>query len=102
MDGYPWIPHLAFIGIWVLKDIVLFPFLWRFYDPWQYRDWFDMIGRKGISLSQLNPKGHVRIHGERWQAKADGNELPIPKGQPICVKKISGLELAVENNVKDH
>jgi membrane protein implicated in regulation of membrane protease activity len=96
--------HLTwgFIGIWVLKDIVLFPFLWRFYDPTQYRDWFGMVGRKGIALSQLDPKGYVQIRGDLWQAEAAKTELAIAKGQTICVKEINGLQLIVKNNANDH
>ena len=30
------------LGFWMDKDIFLFPFLWRFYDPNQYPDRFQM------------------------------------------------------------
>ena len=56
------------LGLWVGKDIFLFPFLWRFYDPEQYPDRFRMVGRKGFTLTRLDPDGYVQVQGERWQA----------------------------------
>jgi membrane-bound ClpP family serine protease len=50
------------------KDIFLFPFLWRFHDPNQYPDRFRMVGRKGFTLTHLNPDGYVQVQEERWQA----------------------------------
>ena len=92
----------GFIGIWLLKDIALFPFLWRYYDPDHFRDRFAMVGRKGVALSSLDPKGYVQIRGERWQAKTDETELPIQAGEPVCVKEIKGIQLVVTSNSKDN
>ena len=83
------------LGFWVGKDIFLFPFLWRFYDPNQYPDRFRMVGRKGFALTSLNPDGYVLVQGERWQAGIYGENAFIKKGEAICVEAIEGLELAV-------
>ena len=55
--------YLAWVllGIWVGKDIILFPILWRFYDPSQHPDRFRMIGRKGIAVTRLSPDGYVSV-----------------------------------------
>ncbi|UCD82508.1 MAG: NfeD family protein [Desulfobacterales bacterium] len=83
------------LGFWVGKDIVLFPFLWRFYDPNQYPDRFRMVGRKGFALTRLNPDGYVQVQGERWQAGIAKGRAPIEKGEAIFVEAINGLKLTV-------
>jgi membrane protein implicated in regulation of membrane protease activity len=80
---------------WVGKDIILFPFLWRHYDPNQFPDRFRMVGRKGIALTRLNPDGYVQVQGERWQAQIFNGLVPIEKGEAICVKAAKGLKLTV-------
>ena len=81
---------------WVGKDIVLFPFLWRFYDPNQYPDRFQMVGRTGFALTRLNPDGYVRVQGERWQAAVAAGRAPIERNEAICVVAIDGLNLTVK------
>jgi membrane-bound ClpP family serine protease len=85
----------ALLGVWVAKDIFLFPILWRFYDPHQYPDRFRMIGRKGFALTCLNPGGYVLIKGERWQADVCEGNAPVEQGREICVEAVNGLKLTV-------
>jgi len=86
----------ALLGVWVGKDIFLFPFLWRFYDPSQQPDRFRMTGRTGFTLSRLDPEGHVLVKGERWQAAVCEGLAPIEQGRKIRVEAIRGLKLAVK------
>jgi membrane protein implicated in regulation of membrane protease activity len=83
------------LGIWVAKDILLFPFLWRFYDPDNYPDRFRMTGRRGIALTRLDPDGYVRVRGERWHAAVAEGEAVVEKGDAICVEAVNGLRLTV-------
>ena len=83
------------LGFWVGKDIFLFPFLWRFYDPNQYPDRFRMVGRKGFTLTRLNPDGYVQVQGERWKAGICEEHVSIERGDAICVEAINGLKLTV-------
>lgn len=83
------------IGLWVGKDLFLFPFLWRFYDPELYPDRFRMVGRTGVALTRLEPDGYVQVRGERWQASTAEGQAPIPRGEKICVQSIDGLKLSV-------
>ncbi|MEJ2166278.1 MAG: NfeD family protein [Desulfobacterales bacterium] len=85
----------ALLGVWVAKDIFLFPILWRFYDPHLYPDRFRMIGRRGFALTRLNPSGYVSVKGERWQADVSEEEAPVEQGREICVEAINGLKLTV-------
>jgi membrane-bound ClpP family serine protease len=84
------------LGVWVGKDIFLFPVLWRFYDPNLYPDRFRMIGRSGVALTPLNPDGYVQVQGERWQAEIADGQTPIEQGAKICVAAITGLKLTVK------
>jgi len=89
------------LGVWVAKDIVLFPFLWRFYDSHQHPDRFGMVGRTGVALTRLNPNGYAKVQGERWQAVVPDEQTPIEKGETVCVDGISGLELTVNSCTED-
>lgn len=53
-----------------------------------------MIGESGESISELNPMGTVRVHGEIWTAKTNGET--IAAGQKIKVTGIQNLTLQVE------
>ena len=89
------------LGFWVGKDIFLFPFLWRFYDPNYYPDRFRMIGRKGFTLTRLNPDGYVQVQGERWQASIYEEQASIEQGEAICIEAINGLKLTVRPCTED-
>ena len=67
------------LAFWVGKDIILFPFLWRSYDPDQYSDRFRMIGRNGFALTRLSPEGFVQVRGERWQAVVAQEQSPLSR-----------------------
>jgi membrane protein implicated in regulation of membrane protease activity len=86
---------------WMGKDIVLFLFLWRHYDPNHFPDRFRMVGRKGIALTRLNPDGYVQVQGERWQAEIFNELVPIDQDEAIWVKAINGLKLIVIPYIKD-
>ena len=89
------------LAFWIGKDLFLFPFLWRFYDPNQYPDQFDMVGRTGIALSCLNPDGYVRVRGERWQADIAEGQAPIEPGEEIWVEAVDSLKLTVKSCAED-
>lgn len=83
------------VGCWVGKDILMFPFLWRYYDPDYYSDRFKMTGRKGFTMTRLQPDGYVRVQAERWRAAAAEKNAPIEKGEPVLVVGVEGLKLTV-------
>jgi membrane protein implicated in regulation of membrane protease activity len=85
------------IGFWIIKDVILFPVVWRAYDwdrPSRSRS---MIGQQGIARERLAPSGYVRIHGELWRAEKMGDGPPIEAGQTVQVVKMDGLKLFVEH-----
>lgn len=52
-----------------------------------------MVGATGEALETFDSHGYVRVHSERWEAKA---LRPVVKGQPIRVCALEGLTVTVE------
>jgi len=91
------IPTWAFWGLiaaWVIKDLVLFPFVWKSFEPAAPAD--PMIGRTGVAEGILSPSGWIRIGGERWKAKVGDGCRPIQPGEAVRVDRVEGLTLIVE------
>lgn len=52
-----------------------------------------MIGEAGKAMTDMDPDGHVYVHGEIWSATAT---VAIPAGAPVRVVNVEGLHLTVE------
>jgi membrane-bound serine protease (ClpP class) len=52
-----------------------------------------MIGEIGIARTPLGPDGKVFVHGELWNASANGD---IAAGSRVRVKRVEGLRVIVE------
>jgi membrane protein implicated in regulation of membrane protease activity len=83
------------IGLWIAKDVALFPLTWRAYDQDHARPESSMIGVIGIAEEKLNPSGYIRIGGELWKAELAVKDLLIEKGEAVQVQGIRGLTLLV-------
>lgn len=57
-----------------------------------------LVGARGIAVSDLKPKGEVRVVGEFWQAKALDEE--IKAGEEVEVVDMEGLFLLVKHAKK--
>ena len=86
--GFPEYILWGSLGLWVGKDIVLFPFVGRYYDPGYPKDWFSMIGRQGVVHQPLAPKGSVCIKGELWAAETLDTGIAIGSGRAVVVRKL--------------
>ena len=83
-------------GIWVIKDVVLFPLVWRSYDWDNPGISVDMVGLTGIVKEPLSPVGRVQIKGELWKAEIIGSDREdIERGARVRVVERSGLVLYV-------
>lgn len=51
-----------------------------------------LVGEVGVAISDLTPRGLLRVHGEIWQAES---EEPIVKGEEAEVMQVIGLKLHV-------
>jgi membrane-bound serine protease (ClpP class) len=91
----PVLIFLVFIAIWILKDIILYPFTWKAYDVRRTSIEQALVGEKGIVIKSLNPEGHVRIKGEIWKAQIQSGGANIKKGSKVIVERANGLKLIV-------
>ena len=52
-----------------------------------------LVGATGVVVSTLSPQGQVRLRGETWKARTEGDILP--KDEPVEVLRVEGLTLLV-------
>jgi membrane protein implicated in regulation of membrane protease activity len=86
------------VGLWILKDILLYPVVGRYYDPNYPKDRFSMIGLSGVAQEPLKPTGYVRVRGELWKAKILDQQTHINAGESIIIRGVDGLTLLVDQN----
>lgn len=85
------------LGLWVVKDLALFPILRVAYEPAGGSGGAEnLIGALGTVSSDLDPEGWVRIGAERWRARVAREQAPVPAGAAVRVTAVEGLELRVE------
>jgi membrane protein implicated in regulation of membrane protease activity len=88
----------SFVAFWVVKDLILFPVVWRAYDQERRDDASSMVGSRGTAEDRLDPSGYIRVHGELWKAEVMGGSPSIGKGEKVTVRGIRGLTLLVESD----
>lgn len=84
------------IILWTIKDIAMFPVVWRAYDQSRPGDATSIVGMRGVATERLAPSGYVQIRGELWRAETMEGDSPIEKGERIRVMEIRGLTLLVQ------
>ena len=87
-----------FIALWITKDIILYPFVWRAYDSYG-KNMHAMTGMKGIVIEKLSPSGYIKLQGESWRAELI-NGGTVEKGTIVDVIDVRGLTLFVEPEEK--
>ncbi|MFQ5801609.1 MAG: NfeD family protein [Candidatus Methylomirabilales bacterium] len=93
------LPLWAAVGLfllWVIKDLILFPFIRQAYESNGKGGTKRLIGARGIAEERLAPSGYVRVAGELWQAEIVQSDEPIPKGSPVRVRAVRGLTLLIQ------
>jgi len=55
-----------------------------------------IIDEIGIAVSNIDPEGQVKIHGEYWKARSDE---PIKKNEKIIVLEVERLELIIKKQI---
>ena len=95
-------PRLAVLlfGLWVLKDIALFPVLRIGYETRGPGADAMLVGASGVAQEDLRPDrvGYVRVGAELWRARLDGGSAAaeIRQGTPVRVTALRDLTLSVE------
>jgi membrane protein implicated in regulation of membrane protease activity len=89
-------PRLAalFLGLWVLKDLALYPFVRKAYEPRSGGGADALVGSLATASDRLDPDGYVRVGHELWRARVRGGAAE--KGAPVRVLEVRGLTLVVE------
>jgi len=89
---------LIIILLWIVKDIAVFPFVWKAYSEKDHDKLSSILKQQGVAIDDINPKGFVKINGEIWQAELVDPHVPITKGQVIEVVEITKLKLKVRKH----
>ena len=84
------------LGVWILKEIALFPLVRRAYEPGDPSGTASMIGRAAIVTERLDREGTVRVGPELWWACLPPGAEPAEKGAEVTVRAVEGLTLHVE------
>ena len=89
-------PRLAalFMALWVLKDLALYPFVRRAYEPRSGGGADALLGALATARDRLDPEGYVRVGHELWRARL--REGVAERGASLRVLDVSGLTLVVE------
>ena len=82
--------------MWIAKEVIIFPFVWRAYDQNQPGISRLMLGDRGVAKERLAPTGYIQVQGELWRAEKIGSGPPIEKGEFVRVEKMQGLKLFVK------
>jgi|GEM_PF-278498 membrane protein implicated in regulation of membrane protease activity len=81
--------------IWIIKDIALFPLVWRAYDPEATPRGNTLVGGVARVVQELSPEGVVEIQGELWRARSAQQDLRLQKDSLVHVTAMQGLLLEV-------
>jgi len=92
---------VGIIALWAVKDIAMFPVVWRAYDQSRPEDATFIVGMQGIAKDRLAPSGYIRIRGELWRAEVMEGGKPIERGKRVLVMGIEGLTLLVRPEEKE-
>lgn len=82
------------VAAWVVKDALLYPLLWRSYDP-AFPSAHAMAGERGVAVERIDPTGYARVRGELWRAELAPGVEPVDAGLPLLVEMARDLTLVV-------
>ena len=91
---------IGFLIVWVVKDLVVYPFIRYAYEGNTKAGTEQLIGNKGVASERLAPEGYIKIQGELWKAQAKHD--PIPQDEAVKVTGARGMTLIVEAESKGH
>ncbi len=96
-----WVPFPAWIfwsliGLWVFKDVLMFPLVKHAYDWDRAGRTNPLVGATGMARDRLAPSGYVQIRGELWRGEVAHGERPIEPGEAVRVLEVQGLTLLVK------
>ena len=84
------------VFVWVAKDVILYPFVWRAYDQPREEDADAMIGACCVAKERMALSGYVLVRGELWKAELTAGSRLVEKGERVRVRETRGLTLIVK------
>ncbi|MCL5736903.1 MAG: hypothetical protein M1274_15260 [Actinobacteria bacterium] len=84
------------LALWILKDIALYPKLWRAYAFDDNSPLRKLVGLEATVVLRLDPVGYVRVEGELWKAEIRNHDRGAERGERTRVVDIRGTTLIVE------
>ena len=94
--GLPDWAAAGIVALWVIKDVVLFPFVRIAYQTGSPGGASRLLGARGTAQDALKPSGYVRISSELWRAELHPGSPPVEPGDRVRVLSVHGLTLLVE------
>jgi membrane protein implicated in regulation of membrane protease activity len=86
---------LICFGAWMLKDLLLYPWLRSAYEVSTHIGSKTLIGYKGVAESPLAPEGLIRVRGELWRAVAIPRDVVIQTGIAVEIIDANGMTVFV-------
>jgi membrane-bound ClpP family serine protease len=86
----------AILFLWITKDIIMYPFVWRAYDKWDTDTTGSLIGLQGRVIECLSPSGYVKVRGELWRAELFDSNHPVSEGESVKILDSTGNTLIVQ------
>lgn len=94
-NPYPHIIKVIILSVWIIKDIIMFPFVWQSYDSHPENTHHSMINKEGITKDRLAPSGYIYVGKELWKATIPPEHPPVEKNKAVIIQEIDGLRLTV-------
>jgi membrane protein implicated in regulation of membrane protease activity len=88
-----WLAVLCFVG-WLLKDLLLYPFLCRAYEP-GVTGLARLVGSRGTAEGDLAPTGYIRVRGELWRAVVRPADQVVRSGAEVEIVSAERMEVFV-------
>jgi len=95
-----WLAVVGFVG-WLLKDLLLYPFLRRAYETDVKTGSAALVGARGIAEQNLAPHGYIRVRGELWRAVATPPDRVVNAGAEVEIVSAEGMRLCVRAVASD-
>ncbi|MCP5066886.1 MAG: hypothetical protein GY946_09990 [bacterium] len=92
---------LTAVGLWMVKDAVMFRFVRKAYEPGDGRTPRDVRDCRGVATEEIGPEGYVRIGSELWRARVTEGCPPIAEGGAIRVLEVRGLTVVVDREPRE-
>lgn len=83
------------VAAWILKDLVLYPWLREAYAGDGRSPKEKLVGQTAVVVEPLGPLGAVRLGAELWRAESASAGATVPRGQAVRVTEVRGLTLVV-------